>query len=107
MKKKNTTTQAQGARRVEHEGDVVFEKMLLDTFILNFNHNPEGVSFNVTRSGNPFTPYTIDITCGYMEFSQSFSTYQEFNSLTDFGLGFFLGVYDENDKPDFLTETTE
>ena len=107
MKRKNTETQAQGARRVEHEGDVVFEKMLLDTFILNFNHNPEGVSFNVTRSGNPHTPYTIDISCGYMEFSQSFSTYQEFNALTDFGLGFFLGVYDENDKPDFLTETTE
>ena len=95
MKTKKTTTQAQGAWRVQTTEDVIYEKMLMDADILNYTHVADGITFSVTQSGIMNTPYTVDITCGALTFTQSIATYHEFQFLVNMGLGYFLGVFDD------------
>lgn len=91
----NTATQAQGARRVQTKEDVIYEKMQMDVASINFTHGCDGITFSVSLSGNPRTPFTVDITCGEAEYSTSFATYHEFQSLVNIGLGYFLGVFED------------
>lgn len=109
MKKQNTKTQAQGARRVVPQEDVVYEKMIMDADILNYTHVADGITISVTQSGILNTPYTVDITCGALTFTQSIATYHEFQFLVNMGLGYFLGVFDDNDGmlPEYMTGATE
>ncbi len=95
MKTIRPRTQAQGARRVVPQEDVVYEKMLMDADILNYTHVADGITISVTQSGIMNTPYTVDITCGALTFTQSIATYHEFQSLVNMGLGYFLGVFDD------------
>jgi len=95
MKKQHTRTQAQGARRVQTTEDVIYEKMQMDVASINFTHGRDGITFSVSKSGNPYTPFTVDITCGYIEYTSSIATYQEFQSLVNMGLGYFLGVFED------------
>ena len=101
MKNNNTRTQTQGARRVQTKEDVIYEKMQMDVNAINFIHGHDGVTFTVTRSGNADTPYTVSIACGRLEYSHSITTYPEFQALVNAGLGYFLGVF-EDDIEDIL-----
>ena len=95
MKKENTRTQAQGARRVQIKEDVIYDKMQLDVASINFTHGHDGVIFSVSKSDEPYKPYMMDITCGGIEFTTSFASYPEFQHLVNMGLGYFLGVFDD------------
>jgi len=110
MQNHNTRTQAQGARRVESKEDTLYTKMLMDVGSINFIHVKDGVVFSVTKSGDPHNPFTVDIACGCLEFTSSIATYPEFQALVNVGLGYFLGVFD-NDLdgllPQYMSKKTK